>query len=84
MSVSQTLSEARQIMSGTSNTATLDSIMMLMSKMDARLSVFENHVKKIDNIEASLNSLTCKVTVVEREVAGIQSKNAELEKAHSE
>lgn len=81
MSVSQTLSEAHQIMADTNNKATLDNIMLLMSKMEARLRIIENHVKKIDNIEASLNSLTCKVSSMEREVTGMKSKNAELEKS---
>lgn len=66
---------------GATITETLSQLVGLVARMDIRLGMIEKQVLKIDGIQASMNSLTCKVNQLERDVQGMKEKNGEMEKS---
>ncbi|XP_069106910.1 uncharacterized protein [Argopecten irradians] len=59
----------------------LRELLTLVGKLDLRLNVIEEQVKKIDGVQKSLNSLTTRVRFLEDEIHKVKDKHIEIEKS---
>ena len=83
--ISQILGQTREVMfedasnAGSVGEFTIEHVVNLIMKMDSRLSHIETYVKKIDDVQASLNSLGVKVTKLEDDIKTVNAENKVLE-----
>ena len=89
-SVSQTLNETREVIYGEIREGvygdfdnvgkfSMEQLGQLMTKMDSRLSHIEIFVKKINDVQFSLKSITSKINTLEADVKQIENFNKDLE-----
>ena len=81
--ISSVLENAREVMYGgcsdKSDQCSIEHVVEIMSKMDSRLSQIEMYVRKIEDVQSCLTSLTTKVNTLETNVKLVHASNIELE-----
>ena len=81
--ISEILGNTREVLYGDkedhAGNVTLEYVVQLMTKMDARLSHIEVYVKKIDDLQSSLSSLSTKVCSLEADMKAIRVNSRDLE-----